>query len=251
MNQIRLSPSRITDFNNCPQLYKYRVVDQLPEQISIDAERGKLVHSVLEKLFDSPQGLRNLDLALSLIPTLWEIQKEEVPGLEALITSQKEWDDRVAALLATYFLLEEPNSFDATHREMHVELNLSENIYVHGYVDRMDIAPTGEVRIVDYKTGKAPQPRWQGKALSQLKIYALVYWRNTGVIPRLLQLIYLGSSEVVRSAPTADDLIETEVGLFEVATSILSSTQENSWPPHPSRLCDWCSFKSICPAFSS
>lgn len=251
MNHIRLSPSRIADFNNCPQLYKYRAIDQLPEQISIDAERGKLVHSVLEKLFDFPQGLRNLDLALSLVPPLWQVQQQNVPGLGELITSQKEWDDRVAALLATYFVLEEPNSFDATHRELHVELNLSENIYVHGYVDRMDVAPTGEVRIVDYKTGKAPQPRWQGKALSQLKIYALVYWRNTGVIPRLLQLIYLGSSDVVRSRPTKEDLLETEGGLFVTATSIIAATQENSWPPRPSRLCDWCSFKAICPAFAS
>ena len=31
---------------------------------------------------------------------------------------------------------------------------IEDNVYLHGYVDRLDIAPTGEVRIVDYKTGK-------------------------------------------------------------------------------------------------
>ena len=34
---------------------------------------------------------------------------------------------------------------------------IEDNVYLHGYVDRLDIAPTGEVRIVDYKTGKAPE----------------------------------------------------------------------------------------------
>ncbi|MBV5280209.1 MAG: PD-(D/E)XK nuclease family protein, partial [Actinobacteria bacterium] len=50
MSQLRLSPSRISDFNNCPQLYKYRTIDLLPEPPSIDAERGTLIHTVLEDL---------------------------------------------------------------------------------------------------------------------------------------------------------------------------------------------------------
>ena len=52
MSKVRLSPSRVNDFNNCPQLYKYRAIDQLPEEISLDAERGTLVHSILHDLFD-------------------------------------------------------------------------------------------------------------------------------------------------------------------------------------------------------
>jgi putative RecB family exonuclease len=52
MDQLRLSPSRINDFNNCPQLYKYRTIDLLPEPPSIDAERGTLIHTILEDLFE-------------------------------------------------------------------------------------------------------------------------------------------------------------------------------------------------------
>ena len=40
MSELRLSPSRLGDFMNCPQLYKYRVIDRLPEPLSLDAERG-------------------------------------------------------------------------------------------------------------------------------------------------------------------------------------------------------------------
>ena len=43
-------------------------------------------------------------------------------------------------------------------------------LYLHGYVDRLDVAPTGEVRIVDYKTGKSPKPGWEAKALFQLQV---------------------------------------------------------------------------------
>ena len=122
------------------------------------------------------------------------------------------------------------------------------NVYLHGYVDRLDIAPTGEVRIVDYKTGKSPKPGWEEKALFQLRVYALLYWKNTGVLPRLLQLIYLGDGRVVKSNPTKADVEAVEKVLHRVAKDIFISVEKEYWPPKPSRLCDWCYFKSICPA---
>ena len=77
MEQLRLSPSRVNDFTNCPQLYKYRAVLNLPEAISLDAERGKLVHAVLEDLFEFPRVERNHEQALALLPTAWQKQLSE------------------------------------------------------------------------------------------------------------------------------------------------------------------------------
>jgi putative RecB family exonuclease len=118
-------------------------------------------------------------------------------------------------------------------------------------VDRLDIAPTGEVRIVDYKTGKSPRPGWEEKALFQLRVYALLYWKNTGVLPRLLQLIYLGDGRIVKSNPTMAEIESAEKVLRRVAQDIFNSIEKEYWPPKPSRLCDWCYFKSICPAHNS
>lgn len=250
MDSLRLSPSRITEFNNCPQLYKYRVIDQLPEPPSLDAERGTLVHAVLHDLFESPREERTYDKALSLVPQRWQEQQELKPELKELISSQKEWLDRVSSLLNTYFLLEDPQNFDATHREIHLENHLSETVYLHGYVDRIDVAPTGEVRIIDYKTGRSPKPGWEEKALFQLRVYALLYYKQSGVLPKLLQLIYLGDGRIVKSAPREDDLTNVEDSLHKTAEQILRAVRENLWPTRTSRLCDWCYFKSICPAFA-
>src|SRR3954454_754325 len=49
-----LSPSRAADFMQCPLLYRFRVVDRLPEAPSPAAVRGTVVHAVLERLFDLP-----------------------------------------------------------------------------------------------------------------------------------------------------------------------------------------------------
>lgn len=248
--KLRLSPSRLNDFTNCPQLYKYRAILNLPEKISLDAERGKLVHSILEDLFELPRQDRTPQSAIDLMPIKWREHLQEKPELLDLITDEKEWLDRVDALLQSYFQLENPTTFDATYRELHLERDLSDEMYLHGYVDRLDIAPTGEVRIVDYKTGKSPKPGWEEKALFQLRIYALLYWRNEGRIPTLLQLIYLGNNNIVRSNPTEKELLATERILRNIGDEILTAIETDHFPTKKSRLCDWCSFKEICPAFN-
>jgi putative RecB family exonuclease len=248
MEQLRLSPSRVNDFTNCPQLYKYRAILNLPEAISLDAERGKLVHAVLEDLFEFPRIDRTFTSALSLLPEAWQKQLAEKPELETLVTNHKEWMDRAESLLQTYFILEDPSSFESTYRELHLEKNFTDEIYLHGYVDRLDVAPTGEVRIVDYKTGKAPKPGWEEKALFQLRVYALLYWRNEGVLPKLLQLLYLGDGKTVKSSPNEKELEATERILKNIGDEILTAIETDFFPPKKSRLCDWCSFKNICPA---
>ena len=251
MSQLRLSPSRVAEFNNCPQLYKYRVIDLLPEPPSIDAERGTLIHTILEDLFELPAADRTLESAQELLPKRWQEQISAKPEISSLIDNEKEFSDRANSLLSNYFSLENPQSFEPTYRELHLEMDLSEKLYLHGYVDRLDVAPTGEVRIVDYKTGKAPKPGWEEKALFQLRVYALLYWRNNGVLPKLLQLIYLGDSKLIRSSPTEGELVQTEKTLFRVADEILKAIDEDSFKAKPSKLCDWCFFKTICPAHNS
>jgi putative RecB family exonuclease len=248
MDQLRLSPSRISDFNNCPQLYKYRVIDLLPEPPSIDAERGTLIHTVLEDLFELPAVDRNLEAAIELLPSRWQAQIDAKPSVAALVLDNGAWFQRAEQLLGNYFTLEKPNTFEPTYRELHLEMDLSEKLYLHGYVDRLDVAPTGEVRIVDYKTGKSPKPGWEEKALFQLRVYALLYWKNHGVIPKLLQLIYLGDTRLVKSVPTEADLIKTERILFDIAEDILRAIERNEFRPRTTKLCDWCFFKAICPA---
>ena len=248
MEPLRLSPSRMNDFTNCPQLYKYRVIDQLPEPPSIDAERGKLIHAILEDLFEMPATKRTYESAIELLPQKWSEQLAENPELAKLVLDQKEWFDRAQALLTNYFTLERPDTFESTYRELHLERTLSQEIYLHGYVDRLDVAPTGEVRIVDYKTGKSPKPGWEEKALFQLRVYALLYWKNQGVLPKLLQLIYMGDSRVIRSEPTEAQLLSAERILNAIGAEILTAMESDHFPTKKSRLCDWCFFKTICPA---
>lgn len=250
MEVIRLSPSRISDYQQCPKLYHYRVIEKLPEPISLDAVRGTLIHNILEKLLGLSSEERTIEKAKKEVPVHWDILKNQIPELEQLVSSEKEWIDRANALLDSYFQLENPQTFTPTHMEAHLELEVVDDLLLHGYVDRIDVAQTGEVRIVDYKTGKSPRIGYEDKALFQLRFYALLWWKLYGEIPKLIQLLYLGDQKILKSSPTKRELEITHDKSLKVGNDIKISHQKNFWPTQTSRLCDWCSFKKICPAFS-
>lgn len=247
-----LSPSRAGDFMTCPLLFRYRTIDRLPQAPSSAATRGTVVHSVLERLFDLPAAERTLEAAAGLLRPEWDklVEAEpEVAGLFEDADSLSAWLDSARELLAGYFTLEDPTRLEPAERERLVEVVLPGGLRLRGIVDRLDRAPSGDVRICDYKTGRAPGEMFEGKALFQMKFYALVHWRTTGVVPRLLQLMYLGDREVLRYSPDEADLVATERKLLALWTAIERATQLRDFPPRPSRLCDWCDHQALCPSF--
>ena len=80
-----LSPSRASDFMQCPLLYRFRVIDRLPSPPSAAAARGTLVHAVLERLFDLPAHERTPEAAAALVAPEWSALKESEPELAALV----------------------------------------------------------------------------------------------------------------------------------------------------------------------
>jgi putative RecB family exonuclease len=247
-----LSPSRAGDFLSCPLLYRFRVLDRLPEPPSPAAARGTLVHAVLERLFDHPAAARTPDAARSLLGPEWERLTEAEPELAGLFDADEQrdvWLTEAAGMLDRYFTLEDPRRLEPAHRELHCEAVLESGLLLRGYIDRLDVAPGGEIRIVDYKTGNAPREEFEARALFQMRFYALVLWRSQGTVPRLLQLMYLGSGEIVRYEPDEADLLATERKVNALWQAIERARAAGDWRPRPSRLCDWCAHKAICPAF--
>ena len=256
-----LSPSRAGDFMQCPLLYRFRVIDKLPEKPSPAATRGTVVHAALERLFDVPAAERSVARARSLVAAEWERLLAEHPGLAQLFTAEgkdeapldeaelQRWLTGAEDLVERWFSLEDPTRLEPAEREMFVQTKLPSGLRLRGVVDRIDVAPTGEVRVVDYKTGKAPRPQFASGALFQMKFYALVLWRLRGVIPRRLQLVYLGSGDVLTHDPQEAELRAVERKLLALWEAIQRATETGDWRPKRSRLCDWCDHQARCPEF--
>jgi len=247
-----LSPSRAGDFLTCPLLYRFRVVDRLPEPPSLAAVRGTLVHAVLEHLFDQPAPDRTPGAARSLVEPEWERLTAEEPELASLFEDAGElaaWLEGAGVMLDRYFTLEDPRRIEPAHRELSVEAELASGLHLRGYIDRLDVAPGGEIRIVDYKTGTAPPEAFEARALFQMRFYALAIWRAQGRVPSMLQLMYLGNGEIVRYQPDESDLLATERKVEALWQAIERALRSGDWRPRPGRICEWCAHQAICPAF--
>nr|BFE56615.1 RecB family exonuclease [Dactylosporangium thailandense] len=248
-----LSPSRAADFKTCPLLYRFRSIDRLPERPTADQARGTLVHAVLEVLFDSPAGDRTPERAAELAAPQWARLVEEEPELASIFAGSPLTLDEFLAeareLLGGYFALEDPNRLEPADREAYVEAQVDDRLVIRGIIDRLDVSPAGDVRVVDYKTGGAPREAFEARAMFQLKFYALVLWRTRGVVPRVLRLMYLRDREVCDFAPDSDDLERFERTLLALWEAIAAATAAKDFRAKPSRLCGWCAHQALCPAY--
>ncbi len=249
-----LSPSRAADFMQCPMLYRFRVVDRLPEPASPAAARGTLVHAVLERIFDLPAQERTTEAATGLLPGEWARMLEEKPDLAALLDGDgrsvpvEKWLEQVAAFVERWFDLEDPTRLEPAERELYVEGKVGD-LTIRGYVDRLDEAADGRLRVVDYKTGRSPSETFEARALFQLKFYALALWRSRGVIPARLQLVYLRDGEVLWIDPTEEELRATERKIVALWKAIEQAATTGDWRPRTGRACSWCAHQSVCPAW--
>jgi putative RecB family exonuclease len=251
-----LSPSRAGDFKQCPLLYRFRAIDRLPELPSRAQVRGTLVHAVLERLFELPADERVPERAAALVEPLWDELRAEWPELgDQLFAGAddpelRSWLDSTGPLLAAYFRLEDPRERHPQARELLVEAELESGLLLRGYIDRVDVAPTGELHVVDYKTGAAPRPVAETRALFQMKFYALALLRLRGVVPAQLRLLYLADDgESLTYRPDEEELRRFEGTLNAIWEAVLRAGRDGDFRPNRSRMCEWCSYKALCPAW--
>lgn len=255
----RLSPSRASDFKQCPQLYKFRVIDKLPEPRSRAMLQGTIVHHILENLFEQPPDQRTLQLAIESVNAAIDAHLEELHSLPEIADSDSpsaaadvraQVEAYVGEMLKAYFALEDPAAIEPVARELRIQGDFNGTSVV-GIIDRLEQDPDGAFVVSDYKTGKAPAAKYQEKAFFGLRVYAALIESSDeyGVAPKKLRLIYLKSREILEMAVEEGHLRGTRSQMSAIARAIETAVERDNWPPSRGKLCDWCYFKPICPAF--
>ncbi|HEX2296037.1 MAG TPA: PD-(D/E)XK nuclease family protein [Actinomycetota bacterium] len=248
---LKLSPSSATDFKSCPQLFKFRAIDRLPEPLSGTAARGSLVHAVLERLFAEPPRTRTPDRAIDLLEALWREVKDDAEFRPHGMVDPQEhaWLEESARLLRNYFKLEDPRMLNASRLEWWVEYELTD-IHLRGVIDRLEERADGTWVLTDYKTGRVPGESRELSAFFGLRFYALVCWRSFGVIPREIRLVYLADPAVLTLNPNERMLVAFERQMLALASAIRRAVDRDDWRARPSPFCMSCSFHGRCPAWA-
>jgi len=249
---VRLSPSRASDYKTCPQLFKYRAIDRLPEPADIYSTRGTLIHAVLEQLYLLDQADRTIERARALAVAVWANLKAdpEYASLELDPEVEAAWLEQADALLVNYFRVEDPTKVAPHELEWWVE-HQTELTLLRGIIDRVEVTPDGEWVLSDYKTGRSPSETYALGSFFGLKFYALVCWRAFGKMPKLLRLLHLKEPEIITLVPTPQMLRGLEKQLDALAQAIQRAHLKDDWRPRMSHICNYCPHKPICPAYAA
>ena len=255
----KLSPSRMSDYQQCPKLFYYKTILGLSTPATFATCKGTLAHYAFEKVFDHPRQERTIEKALPYVREYWEEIKDS-KDYEPLIKEGPEAIEKMLVesegLVKKWFSVERPANFDPEERELYVQAQLA-GIEFHGYIDRLDKVAdkAGNVRwiISDYKTGKIPKEPYREKAFFAMNVYALLLNKMLGISVSKLRLIYVlnGERDDVLNQPVDEKTLKkTEQRLKRISRSITQSAKSGDFRAEMGPLCMWCHFKSECPAWA-
>lgn len=244
-----LSPSSIATFQQCPLKYKYSRIDGMQEPPTEATLRGNFVHSILEALYMLPQDERTIDRARELAKEWWEIEYHQrvspyVRGEEA----QRMFRWTSWWCVENLFKMENPLelNFEGVETELNDDID---GVQIKGFIDRWRKTPDGII-VGDYKTGKSPSPRFAEDKYFQLMLYAYVLEKQLGEKVKEIELLFIKDEKRLAKAVTDDDRENVRATVVDVRKNIEQRCASGEFEPIKHRLCDWCSFKSICPIWS-
>jgi putative RecB family exonuclease len=239
-------------------MYKLKSIDKIPTEPTVHQARGTTAHLALERLFQHPADDRTPERLYDLFREAWaELRSSEYPDLFESVEEERVWGIESMKLLADYFTVEDPSSFEPTALERDLLVQIGD-MTIRGILDRMEqieeVQPDGSKRsvlvITDYKTGKAPPERFATKAFFALKIYALLIRTLEGVTADRVRLLYLNGPTEYQLEINDAQLDAMQSQLEALWSAINTALIEDRWPTRTSVLCDWCDFKTtLCPEF--
>lgn len=252
------SNSRIETFEQCPRKYKFRYLENLRmDTEGVEAFVGKRVHETLEKLYRDLKltKLNPLEEILAFYEAAWEknwhgkvqvVRPGITPGHYFALGKQ---------CLADYYKRYHPfNQGRTLGLEERIELKLKDGdkaYNVQGFIDRLTWVPETETyEIHDYKTGAAVPAQEEADQDRQLALYQLGLmqrWPDAKSVRLIWH--YLATDKEIASARTPADLAALQREVIDVIHQIEEETKLGRWEVRVSRLCEWCEYKPICPAW--
>ncbi|MBI5245593.1 MAG: PD-(D/E)XK nuclease family protein [Elusimicrobia bacterium] len=235
-----LSHSSISLYNECPQKYKFKYVDKIPEKPRHFFSFGQSVHLALEYFYSKTEPVApSLEALLKHYREIWV-----KPGYRDE-SQEAEYFEEGRQILTRFY----DKHAKSYHVPFSVEYNFAfehEGIPLTGKVDRIDKLPDGRLSILDYKTGKK-LAAGRLDIDAQLTMYQFACEKQLGEEVGELIFYHLPTLKehrtVRRGAPLVKELTARIVNTAEAIT-------KDKLDPKPmDSVCRWCDYKPICPIF--
>ena len=267
------SVTSIDRFLQCPFKYFARTVLELPEEVSDEPSmtpraEGEFVHGVLRAFYESWQAAGRGAVTADLLPEaraqfagVAATLLDALPAAEAAIQRMRLLGSvGTPGLGETVLAAEAERPIPVRERLLEYELDgeftitaggQSRAVRLRGKADRIDLLEDGRFRLVDYKTGRAPDPA----QTIQLPIYAVCarqqLRRTRGEDWEVAEAGYIAFGQrkpvrvIVDDGPRASDVLaDGQLRLLDAIGRI----ERGEFPPRPAsrRLCGYCEYAAVC-----
>lgn len=236
---MRISYSSLETYIQCPQKFKFQQIDRIKTPKSKQTVFGTIIHSTLKFLHSNRTVIPSFEQIQEHYKNIWNENIFSDPEEQEIYFEQGQ------ALLKNYY---EGNNFSALHivdLETRFEVPF-ENHTLTGIIDRIDKIGEYQYEIIDYKTSKSLPSQEEVDKNLQLSLYRLGItnrWPNLKLDQVTLSLYFLKHGIKLSTSRTKDDLEATKVKI----SNVVSSIETKRFEPIPSKLCDYCGYRNICP----
>ena len=227
--------------------------------------RGRFIHELLQKFFEAwdarGEGVitpGRLDVARALFAEVAEPLLARLPPADGSLERTRLFGSPLSVGIVDVILGMEASRPDPV-QERWLEYRLegtfslggdeSRQVPLRGVADRVDLLDGNRLRVIDYKTGSAPE---RGRAL-QVPVYALcaqdrLHARGGGAwaVEEALYVSFAGRKSVVRMA--TQDNQEALATARERLFALVDRINSGEFPPRPHdpMMCTYCPYPSVC-----
>jgi putative RecB family exonuclease len=252
------SHSRLASYETCPMQYRLRYVDliDVERRETVESFLGRRVHETLQYLYDrlAEGALLTEQELLTHLGDAWEREWHDQVQLVRADAKVADYRETARRCVANYYRANHP--FDQGHTvatEMAVifPLDGARDVQIKGYIDRLVRLAPGFYEIHDYKTSRRLPTQAEIDRDRQLGLYQMAVNRMMPDV-RAVRLVwhYLAHGRRLRSQRTPEALEQLRGATLALIDRVEEATRRGDFPAVRSRLCGWCDYRPVCPAWN-
>src|SRR3989338_4556524 len=252
---MRTSYSALNTFKQCPQRFKFQIIDKIKAPRSPEAMFGSSVHGAMKFIFSHDPLFPTLDEVLGHFSENWKSSAGK-SSKQLPVELVQVYEESGRSMIKNFYKNNPPWNFSVVDTESHFEVLLpDEKGQAHilaGIIDRVDKIGDGEYEIIDYKTSRRLPSQEAADMDFQMSLYHMALmrkWPGTDPAKIKLSLYFLKHNEKISSKRSKEALEATREAVLKTIREIEQKIAKNDFPPVVSKLCDYCAYKPICPAW--